>query len=114
MYKATDSRPASHLDKDKSQDLVFRSAQSDLTGLNSQRLGTGFVGVLSDPGDGDASDLGVAESQQEGAVGFGHQQVLRLLLVDEAQDGPAGRKSRWLKAQRNHRTSGSGLWGTRV
>jgi len=40
------------------------------------------------PGDGDAADLRVAEAQQEGPVGLVDEQVVRLLLVDEAEDGP--------------------------
>lgn len=57
--------------------------------LKAQQFSTWFVGILSHPCDGDASDLRVTESQQEGAVGFGHQHVLGLLLVYKAQDGPA-------------------------
>ena len=56
--------------------------------LKAEQCGTCFVGVLSHPGNSDASDLRVTESQQEGAVGFGQQHVLSLLLVDKAQDGP--------------------------
>lgn len=51
-------------------------------------LCTCFVGILCHPGDGDPADLRVAEAQQESAVGFGHEHVLSLLLVDKAQDGP--------------------------
>lgn len=40
------------------------------------------------PCDGDAADLRVAEPQEEGPVGLVDEQVVRLLLVDEAQDGP--------------------------
>lgn len=40
------------------------------------------------PRDGDAADLGVTEAQQEGAVRFADEEVVRLLLVDEAQNGP--------------------------
>lgn len=56
--------------------------------LKAQQFGTWFVGVLGHPGNCDASDLRVAESQQEGTVGFGQQHVLCLLLVYKAQDGP--------------------------
>lgn len=51
-----------------------------------------FVGIFRHPGDGDASDFRVAEPQQEGAVWFGQEHVLRLLLVHKPQDGPGPQK----------------------
>lgn len=54
----------------------------------AEQLGTWFVGVFCHPSYGDPPDLRVAESQQEGAVWFGQQHVLCLLLVYKAQNGP--------------------------
>lgn len=48
---------------------------------------TCFVRVFCHPGNCDSSDLRVTEAQKEGTVGFGHQHILSLLLVHEAQDG---------------------------
>lgn len=66
----------------------------------AEPLRTWFVGVFCHPGDGDASNLRVAEPQQESAVGFGHQHVLCLLLVYKAQNGPADTHSYTLKHHR--------------
>lgn len=46
---------------------------------------TCFVRIFCHPGNRNPSDLRVAEAQQESAVGFGHEHVLSLLLVHEAQ-----------------------------
>jgi len=96
LCRATDSRPAFHLAEDNEINIYnLRHAWMDVKAhkwnkepIVVRQRGTCLVGVLCHPGDGDASDLGVAESQQEGAVGFGHQHVLSLLLVHEAEDGP--------------------------
>lgn len=50
-------------------------------------VGAALTGVEL-PRDGDAADLRVTEAQQEGAVRFADEEVVRLLLVDEAQNGP--------------------------
>lgn len=50
--------------------------------------GTWFVRVLGHPCNGDTSNLRVTESQQEGAIWFGQEHVLRLLLVYKTQDSP--------------------------
>lgn len=56
------------------------------------------------PGNGDATDLRVAEAQKEGPVGLVDEQVVRLLLVDEAQDGPRQSRASGLGARaRQHR-----------
>lgn len=56
------------------------------------------------PGNGDATDLRVAEAQEEGPVGLVDEQVVRLLLVDEAQDGPRQSRASGLGARaRLHR-----------
>lgn len=60
---------------------------------------TCFVGILGHPGDGDPSDLRVAEAQQESAVGFGHEHVLSLLLVHKAQNGPGGKTRKKVSKQ---------------
>lgn len=49
---------------------------------------TCFVGVLCNPGNGDATNFRVTESQEECPIGFGQKHILCLLLVHKTQDGP--------------------------
>lgn len=72
---------------------VQDSREKKTTWCVSPVLRTCFVGILGHPGDGDPSDLRVAEAQQESAVGFGHEHVLSLLLVHKAQYGPEEEKT---------------------